>query len=250
MTLTIHPLVPSRLAIEAGRMTYLRNYGRSLMLPCPFFVIKGGSEPVLIDTSGAAGILSDLRTEPVEHVMDFEEALSLVDLTPTDVKLVVHTHLMYDHCANSIHLPNAKFVVQKEELAFALDPHPMFAGAYQRHLFENLPFEVIDGDHELMPGIKLLFTPGHSPGIQSVAVSTDAGLAIITGFCCTLENFSTPGNQAWVTDVVPEVIPPGFHTDMRQAYESAVRVKEMADIIIPFHDPKMTAKKQIPESAA
>jgi len=39
MSFTIHPLVPSRIAVEAGRMTYLRNYGRSLMLPCPFFVI-------------------------------------------------------------------------------------------------------------------------------------------------------------------------------------------------------------------
>ena len=48
MSFTIHPLVPSRLAIEAGWMTYLRNYGKTLMLPCPFFVIKGGSEPVTL----------------------------------------------------------------------------------------------------------------------------------------------------------------------------------------------------------
>ena len=249
MALTIHPLVPSRIAVEAGRITYLRNYGRSLMLPCPFFVVTGGSEPILIDTSGAAEVMSGLRSEPVEHVMDFDEALAQVALAPEDIQLVVHTHLMYDHCANSMHLPNAKFVVQEKELAFARNPHPMYAGAYQSHLFEGLPFEVVDGDVELMPGITLLFTPGHSPGIQSVAVKTDAGLAVVTGFCCTLENFSPRVNEAWVTDIVPDVIPPGFHTDMQQAYESAVRVKEMADIIIPFHDPKMTAKKQIPESA-
>ncbi|RJQ65382.1 MAG: N-acyl homoserine lactonase family protein [Desulfobacteraceae bacterium] len=247
MELTIHPLVPTRIAIEAGRITYLRNYGKRLTLPCPFFVIKGGKFPVLVDTSGSAEIMAGLRTEPVEHVMGFKEALLQVGLTPQEIKLVIHTHLMYDHCANSRHLPNARFVVQKKELEFALDPHPMFAGVYQKHLFENLPFDSVDGDAKLMPGIELLFTPGHSPGIQSVAVETRAGLAIITGFCCISENFAAPGKQVWATDVVPEVIPPGFHTDMRQAYESALRVKNMADLIIPFHDPEMAAKRQIPD---
>jgi hypothetical protein len=49
-----------------------------------------------------------------------------------------------------------------------------------------------------------------------------------------------------VTDRIPEVIPPGIHTDMLQAYESALRVKNLADIIIPMHDPIMAGKKDIP----
>ena len=57
-------------------------------------------------------------------------------------------------------------------------------------------------------------------------------------------------NQAWKTDIVPDVIPPGIHTDMLQAYESTMRVKELADILIPIHDPIMGTKKQIPEEKA
>ena len=247
MSYVIYPIVTARLVVESGRLMYLRNYGTKLWVPCPFFLITGGPEPVLVDTSGPADLMSTLRLEPVEHVLDFEEALSGVGLGLDDVRIVVQTHLMYDHCANSRLLRRAKFVVQKKELDFAFDPHPMFAGVYQRNLFENLPFEVVDGDHELMPGIKLLFTPGHSPGGQSVAVTTSAGTAIIPGFCCTLENFTPQKNQAWVTERVPEVIPPGIHTDMLQAYESALRVKNLADIIIPFHDPVMGTKKRIPE---
>ena len=49
-----------------------------------------------------------------------------------------------------------------------------------------------------------------------------------------------------MTDRTPEVILPGIHTDLLQAYESAVRVKKMADIIIPIHDPVMTKKARIP----
>jgi N-acyl homoserine lactone hydrolase len=247
MSYVIHPMVTARLAVEAGRLTYLRNYGAKLWVPCPFFLITGGSEPLLVDTSGPADLMSRLRLEPVEHVLGFKEALAGAGIDLKDIRTVIHTHLMYDHCANSKLLPRAKFIVQKKELDFALAPHPMYAGLYPRNLFEGLPFEVVQGDQELMPGIKLLFTPGHSPGGQSVAVSTSAGVAIITGFCCSQENFVPQKNQAWVTDRVPEVIPPGIHTDMFQVYESTLRVKNLADIIIPFHDPIMGAKKQIPE---
>ena len=247
MAYIIHPLITARLAVEGGRLTYLRNYGKRMWVPCPFYLITGGSEPILVDTSGPADLMSHLRLEPVEPVLGFEEALASIGLSLEEIRTVIHTHLMYDHCANSRLLPKARFVVQKKELDFALDPHPMFAGAYQRNLFEGLRFDVVDGDQELIHGIKLLLTPGHSPGGQSVAVSTSAGVAIITGFCCIQENFVPQKNQAWVTDIAPEVIPPGIHTNMLQAYESTMRVKDLADIIIPFHDPLIGTKKQIPD---
>jgi hypothetical protein len=80
-------------------------------------------------------------------------------------------------------------------------------------------------------------------------VSTSAGTVVITGFCCLQENFEPEmgPKSVYVTDITPEVIPPGIHTDMLQAYESMIRVKTMADMIVPFHDPVMAAKKQIPE---
>jgi len=250
MSYIIHPIVTARIAVDTGRLTYLRNYGKRAWLPCPFYVITGGPEPVLVDTSASADLMSHLRLEPVEHVLDFQEGLASAGFSLKEIRIVILTHLMYDHCANSKLLPNARFTVQKRELDFALAPHPMFAGSYQRNLFEGLPCEIVDGDQEFMLGIKLLLTPGHSPGCQSVAVSTSAGLAIITGFCCIQENFMPQLNQAWKTDIVPDVIPPGIHTDMLQAYESTMRVKELADILIPIHDPIMGTKKQIPEEKA
>lgn len=246
MPLTIHPLVTTELAAEAGRLTYLRNYGREMWIPSPFYVILGGDDPLLVDTSCNADEMGAFRSEPVRKVMDFEDALDRVGLRPEDVGLVIQTHLMYDHCANSQRLPNAEFLVQRAELDFAFDPHPMLAGAYQRTLFENLPFRVVEGDHDLAPGVRLLFTPGHTPGIQSVAVDTEAGLAIITGFCCLGESFSPAESPAWKTATMPEVVPPGIHTDMIQAYNSMVRVKREADIVIPFHDPDLTAMPRIP----
>ncbi|MBN2569298.1 MAG: MBL fold metallo-hydrolase [Deltaproteobacteria bacterium] len=201
----------------------------------------------MVDTSGHADVMARLRHEPVKPVMNFEKGLQNFGLDLRDIRIVIHTHLMYDDCANSKSLPKAEFVVQKKEVKFAFDPHPMFDGSYQRDLFEGLSFQVIDGDQELLPGIKLLLTPGHSPGGQSVAVSTSAGVAIITGFFCTSDNFLPQKNQASMTDVTPEVIPPGIHTDMLKAYESTLRIRNLADIIVLFHDPYMSTKKQIPD---
>ena len=243
----IFPLVPSEMVIDLGRMTYLRNYGKALWLPCPFFIVKGGKETFMVDTSGSAKVMSKLRVEPVRDVMSLDEALERVDLKPQDISLVVLTHLMYDHCANAKLLPNARFVVQKKELEYAESPHPLFAGAYQSQLFEGLNFEVIEGDHQLMPGIDIIHSPGHSPGCQSVAVKTSAGTAVITGFCCVMDNFEPESGSAWVSELLPEVIPPGIHLDMQEAYASAKKIKDIADIIIPIHDPLLKTKPQIPD---
>lgn len=245
MNWTIHPLVPSEMIIELGRMTYLRNHGESAWLPCPFFIVQNETETVMIDTSGSAEVMSPLRMEPVRDLLSFSEALAAVDLQPRDISLVVLTHLMYDHCANASLLPNARFVVQAKEVDYAYNPHPLFAGAYHPHLFEGLDFVIVDGDHTLRPGLDLIFTPGHSAGCQSVAVKTSAGTAVITGFCCVKENFE-PQNGAWVAPRSPQVIPPGIHVDMLAAYESAKRVKQMADIVIPMHDPLLNRTPKIP----
>jgi N-acyl homoserine lactone hydrolase len=244
----IFPLVPSELVIDMGRMTYMRNYGKEPWLPCPFFILKGvGEQVVMIDTSASAQVMSNLRTEPVRDLMSFETALEGVGLKPVEISLVILTHLMYDHCANAKFLPNARFVVQKSELEYARNPHPLFAGTYHSQMFEGLDFDLVEGDHKLLSGINLIHTPGHSPGCQSVAVETSAGTAVIAGFCCIMENFKPKSSGAWISKQQPEVIPPGIHLDMQEAYASVKRVKDSADIIIPMHDPMLKRITKIPE---
>ena len=142
----VHTLVPSELVIEMGRLTYMRNYGKSDFFPCPCFVLQSQEGVVLVDTSGSAADMAPLRAEPVRDIMSFADALATLDLTPADIKTVVFTHLMYDHCANASLMPaDARFVVQKKELEYAYNPHPMWAGAYQKHFFDSLEFDLIDG---------------------------------------------------------------------------------------------------------
>lgn len=98
-------------------------------------------------------------------------------------------------------------------------------------LLRRLPPVAGDGDHEVMPGMKVLLTPGHSPGGRSVEVSFRGGKTIITGFCAQMSTFiQTPAMKARGMEVAAA----GLHTDCREVYDSALKVKQTADIIVPL----------------
>jgi len=111
--------------------------------------------------------------------------------------------------------------------------------AYPKAFFDGLNFEVIDGDTRVCEEVSVLKTPGHTPGGQSVSIKTAQGIAIISGLCTIRENFE-PLNKT------TPVITPGIHTNPLDAYDSILRIKEMANIVVPLHDPEYLQKTGIP----
>lgn len=248
----IKPLVLSKIISEKGPMTYLAYPGQSIVRPYVMWYIQAGDNRVLVDTAIEAEDYRNyhpgFKNMPFEPVQSFEEALAKVDCLPDDIDIVIQTHLHMDHIYNTSKCKNAVIYVQEKELNFALDPHPIFEIVYPRELIKKLNFEVIKGDQTILPGIAVMLVSGHTPGGQAVVVDTAKGKAVISGFCSIMENFNPPEDVK--TKVSPfasyPVIAPGIHTDLFQAYESVLRVKQIADIIIPLHDPDMAAKEQIP----
>ena len=161
-------------------------------------------------------------------------------MKPADINVVIQTHLHADHVSFAHKFTKAKFIVQKAELDFASNPHPIFKT--RPELFADLDFEIINGDYEIADGIKLLFTPGHSPGGQSVAINTVEGTAIIDGLCCCDENYDSKD----LPKKVP-VIAPTIHTDLMQSYNSLLRIKELADIIIPQYEARFAFIDRVPQ---
>jgi N-acyl homoserine lactone hydrolase len=251
-TYTIKPLVLSKVASEMGPMTYLAYPGRPIVRPYVMWYIRAGEKHVLVDTAIEA---EDYRNYhpgfsamPFEQVQSFEEALAKVECAPDDIDIVIQTHLHMDHIYNTSKCRNAVIYVQKKELEFALNPHPIFEITYPRDVIEDLAFEVIDGEKTILPGIAVLPVPGHTPGCQAVVVDTSEGKAVISGFCSIMENFFPPEDvKVKVTPFASyPVIAPGIHADLFQAYQSVLKVKEVADIIVPVHDPEMAQRDQIP----
>ena len=98
-------------------------------------------------------------------------------------------------------------------------------------------------DREIVSGIEVMHTPAHSDGGLTVLVNTSQGKAAITGFCVIMENFFPP---IQVTALEMEVIPPGTHVNAYDAYDIVLKVKNMADILIPLHEPKFASVDTIP----
>ena len=109
-------------------------------------------------------------------------------------------------------------------------------------IYADLKFIVINGNYEVAPGIELIPAPGYSPGSQAVIINTEKGKAVITGFCCLHDNFNPPES----IKAYSPVIVPGIHTDPIAAFESAIRIKGLADILICQHDPSFAKVKSIP----
>ena len=234
---TIHPLAVGFNETDQGIMTYQRYYGKRIILPIYTFAVKGGNLKILVDT----GLEDFMPSSEIEEqvgfpIMQFEDALATVGWKPEEIDIVIHTHLHNDHCENDVLCSNAEVYVQQAEIDFFNNPHPI-DHRYYPDVLEGVNLKIIDGDAEITDGIEVLFTPGHTPGGQSVVVETSEGKAIITGLCCNAENFPRGGG----------VIAPGVHLDVIQAYESMKRIKEAADIIIPIHDLEIGEKKVIPD---
>jgi len=180
-----------------------------------------------------------------ENIQSLEDGLAKLGLEPDDIEIVILTHLHWDHISLAHKFTNAEFIVQKAELDFARNPHPASAmtGDYSSRVFNDLKLKVIEGDKEVIDGVRVFLTPGHSPGAQSVEVKTPESNAVITGFCCTLANFDPPRH---IKEKGFPVVTTGLHLDIRQAYDSILKVKQAADMVLPLHECSFIGKDRIP----
>jgi N-acyl homoserine lactone hydrolase len=227
----IYSLPIMRLTDSHRRLMYLSNIVEPNAFYAFIFYIEGAKQKIVVDAGGSTEAIHK-RGLPAEHIALPEEALKKVGVSPADIDLVICTHLHIDHNALGHSYKRARFIVQKKELEAALNPHPIEAPIFPpREYFADLDYEIINGDTQVIDGIKILFTPGHTSGGQSVKIDTEKGKVIISGLCTTRNNF-------WPQELDPKsmpVIPPSIHLDIREAYDSLLRIKREADVIIPLH---------------
>jgi glyoxylase-like metal-dependent hydrolase (beta-lactamase superfamily II) len=130
---------------------------------------------VLLDTGIGA---SDEETEAWYRPrrIPLQAALHQHGWTQDDVHLVVNCHLHFDHCGGNPLFPTTRIVAQREELATAR------RGGYTvEALVEGGTYEELDGEAEVLPGVHVIPTPGHTDGHQSLAVVCDDGSIVLAG---------------------------------------------------------------------
>lgn len=122
------------------------------------------------------------------------------------VDAVVVSHLHYDHAGGvlrsdgSLAFPRAKFVAQRAEWEIAMGLNPRLVASYDQpelRLIRDLGLQsASDGDAEILPGVSVFATGGHSAGHQGVIVrGADRTLAFFGDLC--MRPWSA--NPKWVT---------------------------------------------------
>ncbi len=227
---------------DKSMMTYQYGQGEPYTIPIFCWYIEGGDKTILVDTGEMHPIQSKEREEAIAgKIHTFEEGLAKYGLTPEDIDIVIHTHLHMDHCENDYKCVNASFFIHEKELARIHEPHPLdyrYLDDYILDVEEAGQITTLNKEKEILPGITVVPTPVHTDGGLTIFVETAKGKAAITGYCIIKENYDPPME---IKGMEMDLIPPGTHVDVYQAYDIMADIKERADILIPLHEPEFAA---------
>ncbi len=175
----------------------------------------------------------------VERDETIFDGLKQLDLEPKDIDLVINTHLHFDHAGRNTTanleptFKNARYIVQSQEVYDATHAHERSRASYNAHNFmpilEAGLFDLVEGETEIMPGLKVLPIPGHNLGSQAVILESEgAGLVYVADLIPTFNHVQYPYIMGF--DLYPVTT---LETRKRLFPEWA----ERGFVIAPPHDP-------------
>ncbi|KQT93483.1 hypothetical protein ASG49_00190 [Marmoricola sp. Leaf446] len=221
--------------IRADKSGTVYGYPRGTVLDVPVWAaaIEGGGRKILVDT-GIKDAEKWSRIEP--HTIAAEEtidaALAELGWRRQDVDTVINTHLHYDHAENNLAFPQAQFYVSEAEWNWASDPSSSQAWSYDIEWTDDevtfMDYHLVQRDHfDVAPGLRIIQTPGHTPGHQSVLVTTEEGVLCVSGdAACMIENLELP-------------TPPGTHIGSAVSLASLKKISDLSDRVLMNHDPEL-----------
>jgi glyoxylase-like metal-dependent hydrolase (beta-lactamase superfamily II) len=215
-------------------------------------LVETRDELVLIET--ASGNKEDtkfvqiygLETDPpggVDAPDRLQAAIREAGFTPADVTVVIDTHLHFDHAGgNTFHdadgqvrvsFPNARYFTQRGEWEYAHWDNERVRASYLPHNYDPVEaaglLTLLDGDADVVPGISVLHTPGHTPHHQSIMVrSGDETACYLADAIPTMAHLPLPWIMGY--DVEPLVT-------LETKRELVHRALEERWLLVSTHDP-------------
>jgi N-acyl homoserine lactone hydrolase len=142
---------------------------------------------VLVDTgAGQDNEVINTLYRPEHH--DLGEAIAATGHGLGEVSIIVNSHLHFDHCGNNRLFPGVPILVQRREYEAAHEP---FYTSPDWVDFPGANIKQLDGDCAITRAVRVVSTPGHSPGHQSVVVGAQPRIVIAAQAAYTPGDFST-----------------------------------------------------------
>ena len=204
-----------------------------IRFPIPAYLIETDSERILVDTGLHPGAVGDVAAHygPQAAFMQLEQEQNIAELVDVStLTRVVLTHLHFDHAGGLALLPGeVPIFVQRREWEGGREQATITRNFFypRDYTLDGRRVELLDGDHDLLGdgSVRLLLTPGHTPGHQSVRVGEQLVLgADVAHFAATLDDRRFPS----------------FADDFAAQGRSADRLRDMRDggaTVLPGHDP-------------
>ena len=238
MATRVYLLDNGSLVLDQSFLTWNHGHGTEVRFPVYAIYVDHPRAKILIDTG--------FEKDWVERKLPFEKPqqtaaqtvdaqLRAIGVAPDDIDIVVNSHLHFDHCSANKKFPNARFVFSKSELRHAYVPDPWERLGYDSDLV-NMPgakmdlLELNGYDYDVVPGVTLIDTPGHSAGHLSAVVKLGSQTPMVF-----------PIDVAWLRHNLEDKVLMGLHSDPTDLLNSMVKIENIAlrlggKIFYP-HDP-------------
>jgi glyoxylase-like metal-dependent hydrolase (beta-lactamase superfamily II) len=167
-------------------------------------LVEHPSGLVLIDT-GAGNkedqkfkLIYGIENEGADGRTSLEDGLLQIGARPEDISIVINTHLHFDHAGGNTYrdesdaikpsFPKARYFVKRGEYDFATHTNERTAASYFERNFMPIvaggKFEFVSREREIVKGIRVVPTPGHTPFHQSVLIESAGERAFFLGDMC------------------------------------------------------------------
>ncbi|MGZ8752593.1 MAG: N-acyl homoserine lactonase family protein [Acidimicrobiia bacterium] len=186
--------------------------------PVHAWVVRHPEGNVLLDTGIGIGQESiDEWYRP--EVTSLIDALAAVHLEIADIAVVVLSHLHFDHCGQQGMLGAPVYLQAAEHEAARASRYTVAEWA----AVPSTRLRLVDGEEQILDGLRLLPTPGHSPGHQSVVIEAGHERVVLAAQCASRASELRSG--------LPAATNLHDHSWQEQARDSLTRIRSMAPLV-------------------
>ncbi|MEE2709999.1 MAG: N-acyl homoserine lactonase family protein [Gemmatimonadota bacterium] len=183
-------MTPKSLFPDTVKRLYILDYGlfqvaeNGRIIGIPGYLIQTDDRNILVDTGFPAWYAENPERASLEDGLGSfgrilrltgenlpESQLARIGLTSEDVNLLVITHTDIDHVGGIGGFPGAKLILGREERA--MERPRYFEDRSPIPWPEGVGYQLVERDMELVPGMRLIATPGHSPGHLSILLALE-----------------------------------------------------------------------------